>query len=98
MIELYLKNGEKSLNAQKAMVEFYATDQVRPDNDSGSLLSALLAFYYEYSASSICFDGLRHAQHLPLDQKRQFLIEIEKHTSSDEIMEFSEEVNPLLPT
>ncbi|MCJ1394753.1 hypothetical protein MMC18_007633 [Xylographa bjoerkii] len=91
MIDSYLENGKKSLNAQKAMIEFYATNPMRLDNDSGTLLSALLAFYYEYSASPVCFDGLRHAQRLPLDQKRKFLIEIEKHTNPDEIMKFSGE-------
>ncbi|MCJ1377257.1 hypothetical protein MMC17_000349 [Xylographa soralifera] len=91
MIESYLDNGKKSLNAQKAMVELYAADPVRPDNDSGSLLSALLAFYYEYSASPVCFDGLRHAQRLPLDQKREFLIKIEKTTNPDEIIKLSAE-------
>ena len=92
MIESYLDNGKKSLNAQKAMVEFYAADPERTGNGSGSLLSALLAFYYEYSASPVCFDGLRHAQRLPLDQKREFLIKIEKHTNPDELTKFSGEV------
>ncbi|MCJ1404693.1 hypothetical protein MMC11_007919 [Xylographa trunciseda] len=91
MIESYLENGKKSLNAQKAMIEFYAADSVRPDNDSGSLLSALLAFYYQYSTSPVCFDGLRHAQRLSPDQKREFLIEIERHTNPDETMRFSGE-------
>ncbi|MCJ1435963.1 hypothetical protein MMC27_005339 [Xylographa pallens] len=91
MIESYLDNGKKSLNAQKAMIEFYAAHPVRIGSDSGTLLSALLAFYYEYSASPVCFDGLRHAQRLPLEQKREFLIKIEKHTNPDETMRFSGE-------
>ncbi|MCJ1287188.1 hypothetical protein MMC26_006536 [Xylographa opegraphella] len=91
MIDSYLANGKKSLNAQKAMVEFYAADPVRTGNDCGNLLSALLAFYYEYSASPVCFDGLRHAQRLALDQKREFLIMIEKHTNPDKIRKFSGE-------
>ena len=94
----YLENGRKSLNAQKALVEFYASDPVWTGNDSDGLLSALLAFYYQYSASSICFDGLRHARRLVLDQKREFLLEIEKHNNPDKTMEFSEEVHSMAPT
>jgi len=76
------------------MIEFYISDPALSDHND--LLSALLAYYYDYSASPMCFQDLRCAYHLPLSQRREFLTQVARHAGAIEYEDNDMEVLPLI--
>lgn len=76
------------------MIEFCISD--RASADHSDLLSALLAYYYDYSASPMCFQDLRCAYHLPLSQRREFLVQVARHAGAIEYRDNDTEVRLLI--
>ena len=66
------------------MIEFYAKESVPIARDPDNLLSALVAYYHDYSTKSMCFEDLRNAYLLSLPEQREFLQQLAKHAESIE--------------
>ncbi|MCJ1247485.1 hypothetical protein MMC30_004699 [Trapelia coarctata] len=87
LISSYLENGRKSRNSRLAMIEFFISDPASLKEDTTGLLSALLAYYYDYSASPMCFQDLRSAQLLPLSKRREFLVQVARYAGAIQYQE-----------
>jgi len=74
------------------MIEFFISDPASLKQDSTDLLPALLAYYYDYSASPMCFQDLRSAHLLPLPQRREFLVQIARHAGAIQYQDNDTEV------
>ncbi|MCJ1471830.1 hypothetical protein MMC13_000471 [Lambiella insularis] len=69
-------------NARRALIDYYAANPLPIDHDPDDLLSALLAYYYDYSTSPICFEGLRLAHLLTRPQKVKFLDQVRRYADT----------------
>ena len=72
------------------MIRFYAKGSIPIEGDPDNLLSALLAFYYDYSTKSMCFEDLRDAYLLTIPEQREFLQQLAKHAESIEPKDHTE--------
>ena len=66
------------------MIEFYAKESVPIARDPDNLLSALVAYYHDYSTKSMCFEDLRNAYLLSIPEQHEFLQQLAKHAESIE--------------
>jgi hypothetical protein len=70
-------NDPKSRNARLAMIWFYSTSQTPIEDDRDNLVTALFNYFREFSASSVCFEDLRCASRLSVDERIEFLAQID---------------------